>query len=91
MQKRARVTGLYPILTKNFGIRGQIDLINYSTTPDRPYKYLLTYHAYSIKVVNAQSLTNKYLMAIVYALLSMFGVTGPLNILQSDNAGKFAI
>ena len=52
MQKRARVTGLHPILIKNFDTRGQIDLIDYSTTPNGPYKYLLTYHDHSIKIAN---------------------------------------
>ena len=81
MQIRARVTSLHSILIKNFGTRGKIDFIGYSATSDRLYKYLLTYHNYSIKIANAQLLTNKYLMAVVHALLSMFGVAGLSDIL----------
>ena len=89
-RKRTRVAGLRPILTKNFGTRGQIDLIDYSATPDGPCKCLLTYCDHGIKIANARPLTTKHLMAVASALQSMFGVTGSPDILQSDNGGEFA-
>ena len=72
---------MHPILGKNFGVREEIDLIDYSVTPNRLYKYLLTYCDHSIKIANAQPLTNKHLITIACALLSIFGATGPLDIL----------
>ena len=87
--KRTRVAGLRPILTKNFGTRGQIDLIYYSATPDGPRKCLLACCDHGMKIANAKPLTAKHLIAAAHGLLSVFAVMGPLDLLQSDNGGEF--
>ena len=89
-RKRTRFTGSYPTLIKKFRTRGLINLIDYSTTPDGPCKYLLYYCDHGIKVANCRPLNNKYLIAIGHGLLSMFRVTVLVDILQSDNAGEFS-
>ena len=88
-RKRTYVAGSQPILTKNFGTRGQIDLINYSATPDGPCKCLLCYCNHRIKVANCRPLTNKDLMAVAHSLLSMFGVTGPQTFCKVIMQGNF--
>ena len=89
-RKRARIANSQPILTQNFSTRGKIDLIDYSDAPDRPHKCLLCHYYHGIKIVNYRLLTNKHLMVVACSSLSMFRVAGPLDALQSDNAGEFA-
>ena len=89
-RKRAIVSGSHPMLTKNFSTRGQMDLVHYSATPDTPHEYLLCHRNHGIKIENYRLLRNKYFMAVVRALLPMFRVNSPLDVLQSDNVGEFA-
>ena len=56
-RKKARVAGMRLMLTKNFGARGQVDLIDYSATPDSPQKYLLNYRDHGIKIATAKPVT----------------------------------
>ena len=71
-RKRTKVAGSQPMFTKNFGARGQIDLIDYAATPDSPHKCLLRYRDHGIKLANRKPLTSKYLIAAAQELLSMF-------------------
>ena len=56
-----------PILTRNFSLRVQIDIVDYSTILDGPYKYLLKYHDYRIKVGQLRPLIIKILITVAYA------------------------
>ena len=89
-RKTVKVAGLRPALTKNFGIQGQVDLIDYAATPDGPCKCLLNYQDHTIKLAYTKPLTSRSLVTITYALLTIFTVIGPPSILQSDDAGEFS-
>ena len=41
--RKTITAGHTPILTKGFGTRGQVDLIDFQSTPDGEFKYLLNY------------------------------------------------
>ena len=64
-------------------------MVDYSTARDGLHEHLLCYCDHDIKIANCRLLTNKYLMAVACALLSIFWVTSPLDVLQSNNAGEF--
>ena len=41
--------GVRNIITEGFGVRGQVDLIDFQSTPDGPFKYLLNYIDHGVK------------------------------------------
>ena len=69
------------MLTKNFSVRGQVNLIDYLATLDGLFKCLLNYQDHAIKLADTK---------IANALLNIFTMIGPSDILQSNNAGEFS-
>jgi hypothetical protein len=43
------VPGIKPILSRGFGTRGQVDLINFQSMPNGDFKYLMNYIDHGIK------------------------------------------
>ena len=63
--------------------RGQIDLINYQTLPDKDYKYILTYVNHFTKFCILSPLTSKRAEEVANALPPIFLKFGARVILQS--------
>lgn len=88
--RKATTPGHQPILTKGFGSRGQIDLIDLQSCPDGDYKFLLNYQDHGLKFYDNRPLQSKRAAAVAFALLDIFTLIGPPCILQSDNGKEFA-
>ena len=82
--------GHKPILTKGFGSRGQVDLIDFQSCADGEFKFLLTYQDHGIKLCEIAPLTSKRAAAVAFALLEIFTRIGAPAILQTDNGREFS-
>lgn len=93
IQRRSRPTmtaGHTPILTRGFGSRGQVDLIDFQSCPDGEFKFLLNYQDHGIKLYDNRPLTSKRAGAVAFALLDIFSFIGPPCLLQADNGREFS-
>jgi len=88
--RKTSVAGHQPILTSDFGTRGQIDLIDFQNSPDGEFKFLLTYIDHGTKIAFSTAMTSKRATAVARVLLDMFTIIGPPSILQSDNGREFS-
>lgn len=82
--------GLKSIIAYEFGQRGQMDLIDLQSIADGEFKYLLNYIDHCTKYLFSIPLTSKRADAVAQALVSIFTIIGPPQILQTDNGGEFA-
>ena len=88
--RKPATAGHRPILTKGFGARGQVDLIDMQSNPDHDYKFLLNYQDHGVKLYDCRPLRNKTARAIAAALIDIFTLLGPPAILQCDNGREFS-
>ena len=88
MRKPGRA-GHTPILTKGFGSRGQVDLIDFQSCPDERFKYILVYQDHGIKFADCISLESKRSISVAFALLDIFTLIGTPAVLQTDNGREF--
>jgi hypothetical protein len=79
-QRKRPIARINDIVTKGFGVRGQVDLIDFQSMPDRDFKYLLNYIDHGVK-----KLTSNPLVFNAYALVTIFTEQGPPSILQRNN------
>ena len=84
------MAGIRNIVTEGFGVRGQVDLINFQSMPDGLFKYLLNYIDHGVKKLTSIPLTSKRASSVAFALLTIFTEQGPPSILQTDNGGEFS-
>jgi hypothetical protein len=89
-QRKRPVAGIKNIVTERFGVRGQVDLIDFQSMPDGDFKYLLNYLDHGVKKLNSMPLVFKKASCIAYALVTIFTDQGLPSILQTDNGGEFA-
>lgn len=78
-----------PIVSENFGERGQIDLIDMRNENDSHYKYILHYQDHLTKFSILRALPNKETITIAHQLLDIFTTIGAPKTLQSDNGLEF--
>jgi hypothetical protein len=91
MKVKKLVAGIKNIIVTNgFGVRGQIDLINFQSMPDGEFKFLLNYLDDGIKKLTSIPLVAKRASAAAFALLTIFTEQGPPSIVQADNGGEFS-
>ena len=90
MKAKKPVAGIKNIVTDGFGVRGQVDLIDFQSMPDGEFKFLLNYIDHGIKKLTSIPLVAKRASAAAYALLTIFTEQGPPSILQADNGGEFS-
>ena len=81
--------GHQPIISKGFGSRGQIDLIDMQSMPDGLFKYILNYTDHGSKMPYLFALSNKEVKCVSYILFRLFTMIGPPAILQADNGREF--
>ena len=84
--------GHTPIITKGFGSRGQVDLIDYQYLggDNKPFNWLLTYQDHALKFLATAPLARKTPKDVAMALLEIFSTIGPPTVLQSDNGREFS-
>jgi hypothetical protein len=93
VEKRCRLkptAGFQPILTRGFGRRGQVDLIDMQSMPDGDFRFLLNYQDHGIKLTWSEPIIAKRASCIAMALIRIFSMLGPPAILQSDNGSEFS-
>ncbi|KAL4130765.1 hypothetical protein QTP88_008156 [Uroleucon formosanum] len=74
-----------PILSADFNSRGEIDLIDFQSTPDRNFKWVMNYQDHATKYLYLRPLTSKRATEVAHELLKIFLEQGAPQILQSDN------
>ena len=81
------IAGVKNIVTDSFGIRGQVDIIDFQSMPNGMFKYLLNYIDHGVKKLTSIPLANKQASCVAFALFTIFTEQGPLSILQTNNGG----
>ncbi|MGA1646391.1 MAG: hypothetical protein ACO4AV_15605, partial [bacterium] len=89
-QRVKPAAGLNPLITRGFGSRGQVDLIDFQSMPDGEFKYLLNYIDHGCKFLFSVPIVRKRASCVAQALLQIFSIIGPPCILQSDNGTEFS-
>lgn len=82
-------TVVRPILTKNFGSRSQVDLVDMQAMKQGNYKWIMVYQDHLTKFCVLRPLTSKRAAEVAYQLLDIFLLLGAPEILQSDNGSEF--
>ena len=78
-----------PILSKDFGSRSQVDLIDMQSSPQAQFKWIMVYQCHLTKFVILRPLTSKRAAEVAFQLLDIFLLFGAPAILQSDNGSEF--
>jgi hypothetical protein len=78
-----------PLLSKDLNCRGQVDLVDMQSLPDRDYKFIMHYQDHVTKFSVLKALTSKRAAEVGYQLLDIFLLFGVPHILQSDNCREF--
>lgn len=78
-----------PIVSKDFNERGQVDLIDFQSLPDKQYKWILNYQDHATKFLFLRPMETKRAEEVASNLLSIFLLIGAPKILQSDNGREF--
>ena len=81
--------GHQPIITKGFGSRGQVDLLDFQSMPDGDFKFLMNYQDHGIKLLYSVPIVNKRARSVAWCLVEIFCLIGPPTILQADNGREF--
>ena len=86
MKKSQKSLVSNPILSNEFGARGQVDLIDMRTNPDGEYNCILNYQDHFTKCIVLRPLKRKCAVEVANNLTSVFYTLGAPCILQSDNS-----
>jgi hypothetical protein len=86
-RKRMAVKGVVvrPILTSEFGSRGQVDLIDMQSMSSCSYKWIMVYQDHLTKFCVLRPIASKRAAEVAFQLLDIFLLLGSPHILQSDN------
>jgi hypothetical protein len=90
LSRRKPVAGIKNIITEGFGVRGQVNLIDFQSMLDSPFKFLINYIDHGVKKLTSIPLTSKRASSVAFALFTIFTEQGPPSILQTDNDGEFS-
>ncbi len=71
-QRNRPTAGLRPIVTDGFNVCGQVDLANFQSQPDGPFKFLLNYIDHGIKFLFSIPIVWKRGSCIAIALFQIF-------------------
>ena len=89
MKKSQKSLVTKPVLSEEFGARGQVDLIDMRTNPDGEYNWILNYQDHFTKWIVLRPLKRKCAVEVASTLISIFYTLGAPCILQSDNGREF--
>ena len=91
-QKKRKMTKgvvVWPIITKEFSSRGEVDLIDMQSLAQNDYKWIMVYQDHLTKFYVFRALTRKRAAEVALHLLDIFLLLGAPSILQSYNGSKF--
>ena len=90
-RKRPMTKGVVvrPILTKEFSLRGQVDLIDMQAMSSSTHKWIMVYQDHLTKFCVLRSLTTKRASEVAFHLIDIFLLLGAPAIFQSDNGSEF--
>lgn len=90
-RKRMAIKGVVvrPILTRDYGSRGQVDLIDMQSMSSGQHKWIMVYQDHLTKFCVLRPLTSKRAAEVAFHLLDIFLLLGAPHILQSDNGSEF--
>ena len=73
-RKRAAVKGVVmrPILTKDYGSRGQVDLVDMQSMPNGVYKWIMVYQDHLTKYCILRPLSSKRAAEVAFQLVDIF-------------------
>lgn len=78
-----------PIVTKGFNSRGQVDLVDFQSSPDGEYRWLMNYQDHATKFLHLRPLKSKRAINVAEELSKIFFTFGAPRIFQSDNGKEF--
>ncbi|KAL0860130.1 hypothetical protein ABMA27_010437 [Loxostege sticticalis] len=78
-----------PMVSDDFNRGGQIDLVDFQTSPDQEYKWLLQYQDHLTKLCFLRPLNSKQAKEVAIEMLKIFLEVGCPHILQNDNGREF--
>ncbi|KAJ8720572.1 hypothetical protein PYW08_006037 [Mythimna loreyi] len=78
-----------PLITDDFNRRGQVDLVDFQSSPDGEYKWMLQYQDHLTKFCFLRPLKSKEAKEVAIEILKIFLEVGCPNILQSDSGREF--
>lgn len=90
-RKRQAIKGVVvrPILSRDYGSRGQVDLIDMQSMTSGQYKWIMVYQDHLTKYCVLRPLSTKRAAEVAYQLMDIFLLFGAPQILQSDNGSEF--
>jgi len=68
--------GLRNIITNGFGVRGQVDLIDFQSMPDGNFRFLLNYIDHGIKLLSSDPIVAKRASCVTLVLYQIFCLFG---------------
>ena len=87
-KKRKRITTkgvvVRPILSKDFGSRSQVDLVDMQSMASGSYRWIMV-----TKYCVLRPLTSKRAVKVAFQLMDIFLLLGAPQIFQSDNGSEF--
>jgi hypothetical protein len=93
MKKRKRLVTkgvvVRPILTNEYGSRGQVDLVDMQSMPNGQHKWIMAFQDHLTKFCLLRPLTSKRAAEVAFQLMDIFLLLGAPHILQSDNGSEF--
>ena len=78
-----------PILSKEFGSRAQVDLIDMQSITKAQHKWIMVYQDHLTKYCVLRPLSSKRAAEVSFQLMDIFLLLGAPQILQSDNGSEF--
>ncbi|XP_065223547.1 KRAB-A domain-containing protein 2-like [Planococcus citri] len=78
-----------PLLFKEINARAQVDLIDFQSSKDGDFKFVLNYQEHLSKFVCLRALKTKTAAEVAYHLIDIFCTFGAPSVLQSDNGREF--
>lgn len=78
-----------PLISEDFKRRGQVDLMDFQSSPDGEYKWLLQYQDHLTKFCFLRPLKSKGAKEVAIEILKIFLEVGCPSILQSNNGREF--
>jgi Integrase zinc binding domain len=79
-----------PLLFSEMNSRCQVDLIDFQSQPDGPFKFIMVYQDHLTKFVVLNALERKTAEEVAQKLVDIFTFIGAPSVLQSDNGREFS-
>lgn len=91
-KKKTKRRGLTvkPMVFNAFNDRTQVDLIDFQSSPDGQFRFIMVVQDHLTKFVHLRALSQKTAVAVAESLLPIFLEFGAPVVLQSDNGREFA-